>query len=357
MYYTHERNWGCRVSDEYTYRGLRVLVMENDLLRISLLLDKGTDIFEFLYKPRDVDFMFRHPNGVRNSATHVESIASKIGPFMDYSHGGWPEVLPNAGRTCEYKGAEFGLHGEVHGLPWKHRIVQDSPDCVAVALWVRTVRTPFYLEKTLTLHRGSAVLHIAERLVNEGREPMELMWGHHPTFSTPFLDDTTVLDAPATRVVIDGVPDDYSRFDPFQEFDWPEGPTRGGEVVDIRHVPPLGSEISDMAYLTGLTDGWFAITNQSRELGFGMSWDLDTFKCIWWWMAFGGNFGYPLYGRAFAMAVEPMSSWPAILPNAIAKGTQLKMAAGEERQTWLKAVVYDGAQRPRGITREGEVVR
>jgi galactose mutarotase-like enzyme len=357
MHYTHERNWGCRASDEYTYRGLRVLVMENELIRVSLLLDRGTSIFEFLYKPRDVDFMFRHPNGVRNPATHIESIASRIGPFMDFNHGGWPEVLPNAGRTCDYKGAEFGLHGEVYGLPWRHQITEDTPDGISVKLWVRTCRTPFYLEKTLTLRRGRAVLEIEERLGNEGREPMELMWGHHPTFAAPFLDETTVLDAPAKRVVIDGVADPYSRFEPFQEFDWPNGPARGGGVVDIRAVPPTDSAISDMAYLTDLTDGWFAITSQSRGLGFGMSWDLDTFRHIWWWMAYGGNFGYPFYGRCFAMAVEPMSSYPAILPNAIAKGTQLRMEPGEERRTWLRAAVYEGAQRPRGIGRDGEVLR
>ena len=43
-----DRNYGCRINDEYTYRGMRVMVMENDLLRISILLDKGTTIFEYL---------------------------------------------------------------------------------------------------------------------------------------------------------------------------------------------------------------------------------------------------------------------------------------------------------------------
>lgn len=53
---TRDRNFGCRINDEMTFRGLRLIIMENDLLRIGILLDKGTSIYEFLYKPQDVDF-------------------------------------------------------------------------------------------------------------------------------------------------------------------------------------------------------------------------------------------------------------------------------------------------------------
>ena len=51
MAYIHERNYGCRISADYAYRGLKTVVMENRKLRISILADKGTTIFEFLYKP------------------------------------------------------------------------------------------------------------------------------------------------------------------------------------------------------------------------------------------------------------------------------------------------------------------
>ena len=54
-----DRNFGCRVSDDYHYRGLRTVVLENSQLRLSVLVDKGTDIFELLYKPMDIDFMYR----------------------------------------------------------------------------------------------------------------------------------------------------------------------------------------------------------------------------------------------------------------------------------------------------------
>ena len=80
MFYTHERNFGCRLNDELTYRGLRVLVLENELVRVSVLLDQGTDIYEFLHKPSDTDFMWRSPNGVRKPGA-VMVTSAMLGTF------------------------------------------------------------------------------------------------------------------------------------------------------------------------------------------------------------------------------------------------------------------------------------
>jgi hypothetical protein len=51
MTYTHNRNWGCRISDGHAIRGLRTLVMENELLRISIQFGKGKDSNKFPDKP------------------------------------------------------------------------------------------------------------------------------------------------------------------------------------------------------------------------------------------------------------------------------------------------------------------
>src|SRR6266511_3745216 len=48
------RTHGCRVSDEWTHRGMRAAVLENELLRVLVLLDRGAEIVEFRYKPLDL---------------------------------------------------------------------------------------------------------------------------------------------------------------------------------------------------------------------------------------------------------------------------------------------------------------
>lgn len=74
IFYTHERNFGCRVM-EYLYRGLPTISLENELLRVTVLAGKGGDIFEFLYKPLDVDFMWRSPWGARFVAVAYSGIS------------------------------------------------------------------------------------------------------------------------------------------------------------------------------------------------------------------------------------------------------------------------------------------
>jgi len=75
-----------------------------------------------------------------------------------------------------------------------------------VKFWVRTVRCPFLVEKTLRLRSDRATLEIEETVTNEGAEPMDFMWGHHPAFGAPFLDEHCRLFAPATGVETNTLP-------------------------------------------------------------------------------------------------------------------------------------------------------
>lgn len=353
--YTHERNFGARISDEFTYRGMRLLVLENELVRVTILLDKGTDIYEFLHKPSDTDFTWRTPRGVRNPEKALDMVAPSIGPFSDFYEGGWQECMPNGGRVCTYKGVEMGLHGEVWGVPWRCEIIRDDPECVAAKTWVRTNRTPFLLEKTFTLRSGSGVLEIDEALTNEAREPMDLMWGHHPALGSRFLMEDCRIDCGARTVVCDPNVGKKSRFEPEQRFEWPVGISRHGQAVDLSVVPSPEAAVDDMVYLTDLESGWWAVTSQTMRLGFGISFDLETFRHIWLWMPLGGSEGWPSFGRFYTLALEPFSSYPAILTNAIEAGTQLQMDPGETRRTWLRAVAYDDVDRVAHIDDRGEV--
>ena len=52
--FQHNRNFGCRLT-KMVLAGYRAVVLENEKLRVTVIADKGADIYEFLYKPRDVD--------------------------------------------------------------------------------------------------------------------------------------------------------------------------------------------------------------------------------------------------------------------------------------------------------------
>jgi len=189
--YTYGRKTGCRISLDYMYRGMRVAFMENETLRVGILLDKGADIFEFTYKPRDLDFMWQSPIEMRKP--FIATSALPEGAFHDYFYGGWQEVLPSAGWATEsYLGTYQGLHGEVSLLPFEAAVVEDTPETVSLRTWVRTYRSPLKLERTMTLKRDRSALFIRERLLNESPCEFAIMWGHHPAVGEPFLDENCV---------------------------------------------------------------------------------------------------------------------------------------------------------------------
>ena len=47
----------CSMSDDWTYKDMKVVWLENDFLRIGILVGRGSDIFEFRFKPFDCDFI------------------------------------------------------------------------------------------------------------------------------------------------------------------------------------------------------------------------------------------------------------------------------------------------------------
>jgi hypothetical protein len=189
--YTHGREQGCRISLDYTYRGMRVAFLENEELCVGVLTDKGGDVFEVGHKPRDLDFLWQSPLPLRGP--FVATAAQPEGNFHDYYFGGWQEVLPSAGWASEpYQGAVQGLHGEVALLPFEAAVGEDSADVVSLRLRASLYRSPLTLERRMALRRGAAALRVHARLVNESPGEFAVMWGHHPAFGAPFLDDSCV---------------------------------------------------------------------------------------------------------------------------------------------------------------------
>lgn len=350
-------HWGCRVDDEIVWHGFRALLLQNELLQILVLLDKGAEIVQFLYKPLDVDFIWRAPNPLRHPGSFTPAGASQETPFFDHWSGGWFEVLPNGGPACEYKGAQLGFYAETINVPWECRILEDDPARVRVALSVRTYRTPFLLEKTLTLEAGRPALLIEERLTNEGAEAIDYMWGHHPVVGPPFLDETCVISAPPCNVeIFDAEDGPDHRMGLHQVAPWPTIADRDGAPLDLRLVPPPSSRTMDNCYLRDMQEGWIAIANARQGVGFGLAWDLATFPYVWLWQALGGGIGWPWHGRTYNVGLEPWSSYPCTgLAEAVARGSAPRLEAGASVETWLTAAAFHGGGVVERIARDGTV--
>ncbi|UVI28968.1 aldose 1-epimerase [Paenibacillus spongiae] len=344
--YRHQRNYGCRIHDQYTYLGMRVLVLENEKVRISLLPDKGTEIFEFLYKPVDLDFMWLTENGVHNPNSYLPTSPDPISTFIDYYAGGWQEVFPNGGSTSSYLGARFGQHGEVAHMPWDVEVLEDSADRIRVLFRVRTKKVPFELRKTLTLQSDSSTLRIEEELENLSDLPLRFMWGHHIAFGKPFLEPGCRINLPEGLTVLTEERSlqaiNLGRVRRGDVHEWPVAADEQGAAVDLSILPARDAR-SDIVYVTGFekSRAWYEVENGRRGMGIRVEWDASRLPYLWYWQEFGETKTYPWYGRHYNVGLEPFSGYPTHgIEKALENESAGSIGPSQTISSWLTAAPY-----------------
>ena len=125
----------------------------------------------------------------RNRARLRLHAVDSLTAWLEAYAGGWQVLFPNGGFANTYKGVELGYHGEASMKAWDYEIVSDSEEKIEVRLFLRLSRSPFSIERWMSLFAGSPILHIRERVTNHAGEAMDCMWSHHPAYGAPFLSE------------------------------------------------------------------------------------------------------------------------------------------------------------------------
>lgn len=335
------RNTGCRITDQVTVNGNRAVIMENQKVRLMFLIDRGMDCVEMLFKPEDVDLMWRSPVKLHKRGDYLSTTGDSLGNYLDHNSGGWQEILPNGGGQCIYKGAVLGMHGEISNIPWDCRIVKDEAEEVVLRAEVETLRSPFKLTKEISLRSEESCITIHEKLKNLAEEPMELMWGNHPTVGKPFLDETCRIDTNGKKCFSMEEQDfEGQRTQPGEEFSWPV--SKNG--TDFSKVPGEDAKTADMLYITDFPEkAWYKVYNERMDLSYGMNWNGRQFPYMWMWLVCRGSFGYPWYGRTYNLALEPWTSYPSGgLTKAIENKSAFLLPAQGEAETELEFWIHKG---------------
>jgi len=334
------RNYGCRIKDSIIYKGLRTIFLENDLLRIGVLVDKGSDIFEFLYKPQDMDFVWLSPFGIKDPKTGLLTKSQQAGKFLDYYEGGWQDIFPNGGNHCSYNGIEFGRHDEISLLPWNYEIIEDSKEKVIVKLWVNTRLTPFYVEKLLILEKGNPCLMVSEKVFNKSPVDIKTIFGIHLVYGHPFLDEHCKINISAKKgrtYEIEGYLDDNIELE--KEFDWPFLPTRNGKETDLSIIPSKDTITAKFLYLSELEKGQYEIINEKIGLKIVVNWNKDIMPFVWFWQEFNKTDGYPWYKMARVLGLEPFSTNIMGLKRTVEKNKALIIEANSELRSDLEVAI------------------
>lgn len=330
------------ITDEYRFRGIDTVIMENEVLRVVILPGKGGDVLELQDKRIDANLLFEAPHNWQvPDSGYVQSLDNGTA-WMDHYPGGWQDCLPMGGNDPSAHGAEYGIHGESALLPWEYEIVHNDQERVKVVLTCELVRFPFRVERSLSLKRGRSTLFVEETVSNDGRNELPIVWLQHIAFGEPLISSDARIDLPGGRVTVDSDPVGESPLTWGDEFEW----ATDDDGTDLSAVPEPGSEIHDLSYLHDLHEGWYAITNPTIDLGVAVSFDETLFESIWCWRGFGGFQTSPFFGRETVLGLEPCTGWPASnIPNSHGTdgtNTLTMLEPDEHLETTISVTTYDG---------------
>ena len=324
---------------EGVIRGWSALRLTNGTLSVTVLPDKGADIYEIVDLATGVDPLFKAPWGLGPPGAAPRE-GSGGAAFLENYEGGWQELFPNTNDACGYRGSTVPFHGEVATQSWSASVEADHDGLAAVRFTVDCLTQPLRLERLMSLRRGARQLAIEERVTNLSRDAVAFVWGHHCVLGPPLIAAGAELRAPASVIVTPPEPwEDTARLEPGQRAAWPMARLRGGGVTDLSQVPGPETASHDDVYLTSLGGGWAEACNQALGLGFRLDWDPQVFRWIISWQPFGGARAMPLRG-AYGLGIEPWATG-GNLAHAVADGDALRLAGHAQLETGLTATILD----------------
>ena len=315
--------------------GWRALRLTTDVLSVTVLPDKGADIYELTDLATGVDPLFKAPWGLQPPGAPPRE-GSEGAAFLENYEGTWQELFPNTNDACRYQGVEMPFHGEVATLPWSVSVEADNQREIAVRFSVECRLLPLRLERLMRLRCGERELVLDERAANLSGETIEFAWGHHCVLGAPLVADGARLSAPAGTIITPPEPwEDTARLVPGQRSEWPMARLRPGGEADLSRLPGPEAGSHDDVYLTDLTGGYVQVDNHALGLGFRLDWDPAVFRWIIAWQPFGGALAMPLRG-AYGLGVEPWTGG-GNLEQAVAEGSALSLAGHGQLETRLVA--------------------
>jgi len=328
---------GCSITLT-EINGWTAVTLANSAISVTVLPQKGADIYSFVDNASGIDVLAKTPWGLQPPGAPARA-GSGTFEFLHNYEGAWQELLPNTLFPSTYEGRSIPMHGEVATLPWDLCVERDDLDEVRICLKVKCRQIPLALTRRMSLSRSAPVLTIDETVYNFSDRKVLFAWGHHPLLGAPFIEAGCRIDVgKATVHVKQPAEPATATLAADQRTTWPYAMRIDGSRADLRDIPGPDANTHDHAYLTEFEQGWVQIENPRLALTFRLEWDPTVFRWLINWRPLGGSHTAPLED-VYGIAIEPWSTdWN--LDAAIQGGDALSLEGWCTLSTSLKAALY-----------------
>jgi galactose mutarotase-like enzyme len=283
---------------------MSALRLQNDSLSVSILPNVGAKIYDLIARNSGYNFLWHNPR-IAPQTYPIEA------NFDNYWCGGWDDGFPTC-EACSHSGEQYPNLGELRSLHWT---VEEQGES-SVSLSAFGPISPIKAHKQIRLREAS--LESEFTIQHQGFLPIDYLWGTHPAYA---VEPGCVLHIPARSGIV-GQANHISLGEPGQQYPWPNLTAANG-LIDMSVLQPAGP-YSAGHYATDLEAGWYAIEYPQRGIGLLFEFPLDLCPYLWLWLSYGGWRGY------YLAVVEPWTSYPVTLSDAVAAGTQRVLKPGEQ---------------------------
>lgn len=304
-----------KIRNDIQVDGIQVYRLESDDLIVDVAPEVGGRIISFIEKNGGYEFLWR------NRSLKLERL--DIGaPYDPNFYGGIDELIPSdIIETVD--GVEYPDHGELWTTALRASIEGDG-----LLLQGEFPRSGLRYERRMTLREGESFLDIDYKISNPTPHDRRFLWKMHAALKIAEGDE---IDCPAnTGQVIDRA---WSRFGSTAPFPWPD--IEGQKADRI----PAKDGTADFFYLYDLRKGRMAwrrcsSDSDSEGLEFAYYFDVTVFSLCWLFASYGRLDDH------YTAVLEPCTTMPLSVNEAIAKGRCTHLKAGESLET--RVSIYAG---------------
>jgi len=310
------------MSDPVTYRGRRAASIENDHLRVTVLVEGG-HIAEVFDKRAGVNPLWTPPWPSIEPSTFRDQHRTTYGDGVDgpllagiMGHNLCLDIF--GGPSPEEAASGLPVHGEAS-------LVAYALDATSTGLVARA-ELPLAglgLERRIDLQDGA--IRIRETVENRGGIDKPIGWTQHVTLGPPFLErGATQFRASARRSrVFEGSFGTADYLETAADFDWPLAPRRGGGTADLTVFTDAESSGAYTAHLMDPSreEAFFAAFSPRHRLAFGYVWRRADFPWLGIWEENHSRSQPPWNGASLTRGMEfGVSPFPETRREMVERG-------------------------------------
>ncbi len=307
----------------------RAVVLETELLRVTVLPEHGARIASLVYIPEDREVLWTPP-GFRALPTPTYGMT-----YADQPAVGIDECLPTIGADT-FNGRALPDHGEAWAVPWD---LHKGREAIETAVALR--RSPLRVTRLVSFAREDAV-RLDYTVTNTSNAPEPVLWALHPLMR--WENGTRVILPPEVTAVEVGAVMGISPIRPGTTAAWPQADRLDIGGVELNHN---GEPAAVKCYAGPLSERWAALHDLLAGIAVGFAF---TTPMLGLWLNRGAWGGYT------HVAIEPATGTSDLLSEAVARENVFTVPASGEASWSVTIGVAGGIAAVRAVAPDGRII-